>query len=141
VVQEDTPQPVESGNLGTWDTAGLNGLYALQLIVLREDQQVDTTTLQVTIDNVPPETEIPYPEDGDTYSQSDYPTLTFLVQANDNLGLEKVEFYLDANPLASQTQPPYAYPWASETGKHVLTIRATDRAGNTSQTSVTFTVE
>jgi membrane carboxypeptidase/penicillin-binding protein PbpC len=141
VVQEDIPRPVESGVLGTWDTTGLNGLYALQLIVLREDQQVDTTTLQVTVDNLPPALTIPYPDDGESYTQSNHPILTFLVQADDNLGLEGVAFYLDANLLATQTQPPYAYPWASTPGKHVLTIKATDRAGNNSQTSVTFTVE
>lgn len=141
VVQEDTPRPVDSGSLGTWDTSGLNGLYALQLIVLRENQQVDTTTLQVTVDNLPPELSIPYPQDGNSYLRSAHPTMTFLVQADDNLGLQEVAFYLDAHLLATQTQPPYAYPWPSTTGKHVLTVKATDRAGNTSQVSVTFTME
>ncbi len=141
VVQGDTPKPVEAGSLGTWDTSELNGLYALQLIVLRDDQRVDTTTLQVTVDNLPPELNIPYPQDGNIYLQSAHPVMTFLAQPDDNLGLQRVEFYLDAHLLATQSQPPYAFPWLSTTGRHVLTVKATDQAGNTSQTSVTFTIE
>ena len=141
VVQEDTARPVENGILGTWDTTGLNGLYALQLIVLREDQRVDTTTIQVTVDNLSPEVDIPYPEGGAVYTLSDAQTLTLMAQAGDNLGLEAVEFYIDGHLVATQTQSPFAFPWEIEIGKHVFTAKAVDRAGNSSKDSVTFFVD
>jgi membrane peptidoglycan carboxypeptidase len=47
----DTATPVEDGVLATWDTTGLNGLYAVQLQVIRADQRVDTAVTQVTITN------------------------------------------------------------------------------------------
>jgi membrane peptidoglycan carboxypeptidase len=46
---EDISTPVESGVLAEWDTKGLSGLYAVQLLVVRKDQKVDTAVIQVTI--------------------------------------------------------------------------------------------
>ncbi|MDP2776800.1 MAG: hypothetical protein Q8O48_04105, partial [Anaerolineales bacterium] len=45
----DVTTPVERGVLVEWDTKGLSGLYAVQLVVVREDQVVDTAVIQVTI--------------------------------------------------------------------------------------------
>jgi membrane carboxypeptidase/penicillin-binding protein PbpC len=47
IARSDTP--VSDGVLGEWDTQGLSGLYALQLIVTRTDQRVDTAVIQVTV--------------------------------------------------------------------------------------------
>lgn len=46
---EDNYTPVDGGLLAEWDTTGLNGLYAVQLIVVRTDQRVDTAVIQVTV--------------------------------------------------------------------------------------------
>ncbi len=45
----DAIAPVESGVLAEWDTKGLSGLYAIQLLVVRSDQIVNTAVIQVTI--------------------------------------------------------------------------------------------
>ena len=45
----DVITPVESGVLAEWDTKGLSGLYAVQLLVVRSDQIVDTAVIQVTV--------------------------------------------------------------------------------------------
>jgi membrane carboxypeptidase/penicillin-binding protein PbpC len=45
----DVITPVESGVLAEWDTKGLSGLYAVQLLVVRTDQRVDMAVIQVTI--------------------------------------------------------------------------------------------
>ena len=45
----DVITPVQSGVLIEWDTKGLSGLYAVQLLVVRKDQRVDTAVIQVTI--------------------------------------------------------------------------------------------
>lgn len=41
--------PVVDGMLATWDTAGLGGLYTIQLQVIRTDQRLDSTVVQVTV--------------------------------------------------------------------------------------------
>jgi hypothetical protein len=46
---EDNYTAVDGGLLAEWDTTGLSGLYAVQLIVVRNDQVVDTAVIQVTI--------------------------------------------------------------------------------------------
>ncbi|HET6845734.1 MAG TPA: transglycosylase domain-containing protein [Anaerolineales bacterium] len=48
-VGNESIDPVERGLLATWDTTGLNGLYAIQLQVIRSDQRVDTAVIQVTV--------------------------------------------------------------------------------------------
>jgi hypothetical protein len=50
-IGSDESNPVENGQLGEWDTTGLSGLYAVQLIVVRTDQRVETAVTQVTIEN------------------------------------------------------------------------------------------
>jgi len=48
-VGSDSTTPIQDGVLGTWDTAGLNGLYAVELQVIRTDQSIDTAITQVTV--------------------------------------------------------------------------------------------
>jgi hypothetical protein len=141
VVQEETTTPVSSGTLGVWDTDGRNGLYALQLIVLREDQQVDTITVQVTLDNEAPQVAITYPVDQQIYQTNQNAIFTFLVEAGDNLGLDRVEYYLDGELVSTQYRPPFAYPWNSQPGPVLLTVKAVDNAGNSTQAEAAFTVE
>jgi len=50
-VGADMPTPVENGLLAEWDTSGLNGLYAVQLVVVYADQRVETAVIQVTVKN------------------------------------------------------------------------------------------
>jgi len=45
----DVDSPVIDGLLAEWDTTGLNGLYAVQLQVVRSDQVVETAVIQVTV--------------------------------------------------------------------------------------------
>ncbi len=48
-VGEDRSVPVVDGVLAEWDTRGLDGLYAVQLVVVRTDQRVETAVTQVTL--------------------------------------------------------------------------------------------
>jgi hypothetical protein len=117
VIGDDIATPADHDVLGIWDTSSLNGLYAIQLIVVREQQHVDTTTIQVTID------------------------ITFQVQATDNLQIEQVSFYIDEQLTATQNQPPFALPWSTRIGTHRLRVEATDLAGNRHQDEIVFTIE
>ena len=50
-VGADGTARVEDGVLAEWDTSGLEGLYAVQLVVVRADQRVETAVTQVTVKN------------------------------------------------------------------------------------------
>jgi len=141
VVEEDRSVPVVNGILGTWDTSNLEGLYALQLIVLRDNQRVDTTTIQLTLDNQPPTVGISFPIEGEPFNSKLDKTITFLVDVSDNMGIAEVNYTIDGLLVATQTQPPYAYPWQVTTGKHTLTVKAFDRAGNSASASLSFQVD
>ncbi len=45
----DMTTPVINAPLAEWDTTGLNGLYAIQLVVVYEDQRVETAVVLVTV--------------------------------------------------------------------------------------------
>ena len=51
MVGNDSTTAVTENILAAWDTTGLDGLYAVQLQVVRTDQQVDTAIIQVNVKN------------------------------------------------------------------------------------------
>jgi membrane peptidoglycan carboxypeptidase len=138
-VGEDQSQPVAEGELGNWDTSQLEGLYAIQLLVVRDDQRVETAITQVTVDNQPPEVEILSPAAGQAFDES-LRLVTLRVNASDDLALKNVDFYIDGRRIASLTQSPFTFPWDATPGKHKLTVKAEDRAGNTSEASLEFSI-
>lgn len=138
-IGEDVTQPVEDDLLGIWDTDDLDGLHTIQLQVVRTDQRVSSTVIQVTVDNLPPEVSILSP----SANQEIVPRagqITFLVDAQDNLEVQQVDFYLDEKLLGSRFPPPYAIPWQSQSGNHTLRAVAIDRAGNQSDATLEFSV-
>jgi len=48
-IGDDSAVPVTDNLLGEWDTSGLEGLYVLQLQVVRNDQSLETDTVVVTV--------------------------------------------------------------------------------------------
>ena len=132
--------PVYSGTLGTWDTAGLQGEYIIQLMVVREDRRIDQSILQVTIDNTPPEVQVTSPQEGQKVTLRASEKLLLSVSASDNLHLDKVDFYLDGILVGSPTEFPYALLWDTGAGEHQLLVKAYDMAGNSTEDRVTFTV-
>ena len=140
-IGEDVSTPVEDGLLTEWNTSDLNGLYAVQLLVVRSDQRMDRAVTQVSIDNRPPQVSVLFPQEGQKLDYTTHQQVTFQVQASDNLSLAKVDFYLDGLHIGSSTQPPYTMSWSSVTGKHTLRAIASDRSGNQAEVIVTFWVE
>lgn len=135
-------RPIRSGLLGTWDTAGLSGLYAIQLQVVREDAQIETHILQLSIDNRPPETKVLLSEMA-LRAQDGYVLLQ--VDARDDLSLQRIEFKLDRKLIGAlypQTGEygPFTLAWKIAPGQHHLQVTSFDRAGNSSQDEETFNV-
>jgi hypothetical protein len=62
--------------------------------------------------------------------------------ASDNVGVTKVEFYVDGTRKTSDSSSPYSYNWKVPAGAgktYALLAKAYDRAGNTATSSVVVT--
>ena len=136
----DSTTPLTESMLGIWDTAGLDGLYALRLMVVRSDQRVEQAVVQVTLDNTPPQVAISYPQAGQEISAAQEPQVAFQAQVNDPF-LTKVEFYVDNVLVGESDVAPFGVFWQAKMGTHTLRVVAADRAGNTAEASIAFTVK
>jgi hypothetical protein len=91
-------------------------------------------------DTTPPTTSITAPANGATVSG----TVSVTASASDNVGVTKVEFYLDGALKTTDTASPYSWSWDTTTaanGSHSLVSKAYDAAGNVGTSStVTVTV-
>ena len=99
-----------------------------------DDVVVNTSTPDTTA----PATSITAPANGATVSG----TTTVSASASDNVGVTRVEFYLDGVLKSTDTTSPYSWSWdttASANGSHTLVSKAYDAAGNVG-TSATITV-
>jgi hypothetical protein len=138
-ITEDIQTPVKDGLLGIWNTEGMSGLYAIQLLVVYQDQHVETAVTQVTVDNRSPELTILSPISQQTFSQEDK-AIVLQVTASDDLQLESVTFLLDGNPVAHFTQAPFLIALDADPGNHTFTAQVIDQAGNEAQSEVKFEV-
>ncbi|HYM61788.1 MAG TPA: Ig-like domain-containing protein [Thermoanaerobaculia bacterium] len=80
-------------------------------------------------DTTPPTTSITAPANGAVVSG----TTSVTASASDNVGVTKVEFYLDGALQSTDTTSPYSWSWdttTSSSGSHSLTSKAYDAAGN-----------
>jgi membrane peptidoglycan carboxypeptidase len=141
-VGEEGKTPVKEGDLVSWDTRQQpDGLYAVRLVVVRQDQRVQTAVIQVTVDNTRPEVALLYPLAGQEISLPSSGTVILQAEASDAVGLVQVEWWLDGNLLGSQAILPFSFPWQADPGEHSLLVKAYDRAGNLAQSQeITFTV-
>lgn len=97
-------------------------------------------TIGESMDSTPPALVLLYPQDGDTLSG----TVRVSVDVNDNVGVDRVEYYVDGGQIGTglpnfvATVSPWSFnwdtsPWA-DTSVHTLYIRAVDNSEN--QTTV-----
>jgi len=80
-------------------------------------------------DTTPPTVSITAPANGATVSG----TVSVTASASDNVGVTKVELYLDGVLQSTDTTSPYAWSWdstAAANGSHALTAKAYDAATN-----------
>jgi len=131
-IGEDQEQPVEGGRLGTWSTEGLNGLYTLQLLVVLDDGQVRTAATAVTLDNEAPILELLVPSAGDAFSLETVEEITISVSAVDEVGLERIDFFVGGRRIGTATASPFTVDWTlpNRAGDYEVFARAYDAAGN-----------
>lgn len=138
-IGSDGKAPVNEGPLGSWDSSGLNGLYALRLLVVHADQSVDQAVVQVTLDNTPPQVTITVPSDGQTISIAQEAQLALQAQVSEPF-LVKADFFMDGEQVGEFTGAPFGALWKAAVGTHTFRVVATDQAGNTGEAEVKFTV-
>jgi len=128
-------KPVTDGLLAVWETTDLNGLYAIRLSVVDGQRNIHTAIIQVTVDNTPPACRITYPEDGSTVQPvRGGVTLNALVE--DQVGITRVEWWVDGKLAQRQTSMPFVYQLEAVSGSHSVYMKIWDSAGNKTTTEV-----
>lgn len=142
-IGEDNTRKISNRKIADWDTNEIeDGLYAMRLMVIRENFQVDSHTIQVSVDNTLPTGKIIYPTADQTIPISSQGTITLQAEAYDNAGINQVEWWLDGKLVGKNNQMPYSYPISINAGKHTVFIKIYDLAGNeTIVTEFEFVVE
>jgi len=108
----DHGNQVEGGPMELWNTtAEEEGLYTLQLTVVKGDQGLERKAVQVTIDNTPPQVEIINPEPEKLYVMEDDEWINLQVDAVDNFSMNRVEYFMDNQKIGESTVAPYTLRW------------------------------
>ncbi|WP_160295285.1 Ig-like domain-containing protein [Geobacter sp. OR-1] len=135
-----TPIVVQNGT-----TATINGLdpgksYRFAVTAYNTaDMESGMSNVLTVAEITPPTVEITSPADANNVSG----TVSINVSADDNVGVTKVEFYINNQLKGADTASPYLYSWDTSTlpqGAYTLMAKAYDAAGNVSQSSKTVTV-
>jgi hypothetical protein len=129
-------------NSGSWvqASASVTGGHSVTLTLSNHDDNYSgdpTYTLYDTVanatsgggDTTPPTTSVTAPASGATVSG----TVTVTATASDNVGVTKIELYVDGALLGSGTTSPASASWNTTTaanGTHSITSKAYDAAGN-----------
>lgn len=117
----------------SWSTAGL-AQGTSHTLTAKAYAVNGSTTLSAPItvaikDTTAPAVSISAPSSGATITT----TTTISATASDNVGVARVEIYVDGTLLATDTGAPYSASWNPATatlGSHTLTAKAYDGAGN-----------
>ncbi len=130
-----------------WNTTTVaNGSYTLTAKAYDNTGNVaQSANVQVTVNNTVADTTAPSvsissPAAGSTVSGA----VTVSATASDNIGVSKVEFYLNNVLQTTDTASPYSFSWNTASavdGVYSLTAKASDASGNSgSSSTVTITV-
>ncbi len=126
---KEEPQE-EEGRLETFNTAGFEGLYTIQVLVLREDQLFEQVNVPITIDNTAPTVELVSPVNGYTIKLEDE-SLVIQPNAADNLALESVNVYVNGGLVETSSVAPFTMRWKLPAiGDYAVYVEAVDAAGN-----------
>jgi hypothetical protein len=125
----DHGHQVGQGPLEFWDVGAIEGLYTLRLTVMRHNRPPDQAVIQVTIDHTPPSLRLTYPPDGKSYTLKDE-YVNIQAEAQDNISMDRVEFYVDGGLIKTSTVSPYTGRWTIAGGTHEIYVVAYDAAGN-----------
>ena len=130
-----------------WNTtSAANGGYTLTAKAydaagnVGQSGNVTVTVNNTVADTTAPTVSISAPANGSTVSG----TASVTASAGDNVGITKVEFYVNGSLMGTDTASPYSFSWntaSAANGSYTLIAKAYDAAGNVGQSAnITVTV-
>ncbi len=137
-----------SGNLSSttgqsvnWTAPSDTGRYTINLVVEDPEGAKDEASKTIRVyraqDTQPPTVSITYPSNNDTIR---VPSIKIAASATDNVGVKRVEFYVDNNLIGQDSISPYEQNWSivpyPNGSAHSIYAKAYDLAGNSSQSGV-----
>ena len=132
----------EGESLGIWDVSGLEGSYTVQISVQNRDGSIDSDGVNVIVDNLPPTISLNAGDNNQLIYR--WPTQTVIpleANADDNLAIDRVEFYNNGILLGERTSAPYEWIFTIErVGIENFTATVFDEAGNQSSSSLELEV-
>ncbi len=134
--------PVDVGLQTTAALSGLDPSHSYQFAVTAYDTAGTESSFSnvVTVaEQVPPTASITSPSNSTNVSG----VVSVNVNASDNVGVTKVEFYVNGVLKGSDTASPYVFSWDTAgvaPGAYTLLVKAYDAAGNVGQASSTVNV-
>jgi chitinase len=126
-----------------WETRSLaDGKYTLSAKAYDATGNVgQSSNISVTVSNdtTPPSVSITAPAANATVSGM----IWVFASAGDNVGVTKVEFYVNNVRMGTDLTSPYSYGWNTKSlanGKYTITVKAYDAAGNSGRSDISVTV-
>jgi subtilisin family serine protease len=123
----------------TWNTGVVPaGTHIIRARAVDWGNNTTETTITVTVahdDTTPPTVAISMPADGAEVSGS----ISIVALATDNVGVQKVQFWVDSTYLGFDATAPYARTWDSTAvpnGPHTIRVRSVDWANNVSTNAI-----
>ncbi len=123
-VQDILKQSADDKGAPGWDST-----YGYGRINLARAVNMAAASVNPTSDSTPPVTSIIAPTEGQNVSN----TVSVLTSATDNVGVMKVELYVDGVLTGTSSTAPFTIKWATrkaKAGMHTLKSKAYDGAGN-----------
>jgi hypothetical protein len=135
--------PINVQNLTSATVSGLDPSHAYNFAVTAYNAsgvESPYSNIAYVPESAPPAISLSYPANNATVSG----TVSVTASATDNVGVAKVEFYVNGVIQAADTSTPYLYSWNTSllaAGSYTLMAKSYDAAGNVGQSSnVTVTV-
>lgn len=100
------------------------------------------TVTVINVDDTPPVVTILYPTSGSQFTAGD--TVSVVADVQDNVGVERVEFYIDGELKSTVTAAPYQFAWDTSAygdgRSHSIYVKGYDAAGNSNASLITVVV-
>jgi chitodextrinase len=129
--------PIDVNNMTNTTISGLDPEKSYTFAIAAYDtsgQESPLSNILTISELAPPDVAITSPENATSVSG----TVSISVNAVDNVGVTRVEFFINDLPVATVTTAPYEHLWDTSTqspGVYTLMVKAYDAAGNVSQSS------
>ncbi|GAB5492892.1 MAG: PBP1A family penicillin-binding protein [Phototrophicaceae bacterium] len=142
IIGEPQTTFTDNVSLGTWDTSGLSGSYTVQISVQNTDGSIDSAGVNVIVDNIAPSIDLTVGENNELiYRWPSQTVIPLEAVADDNLAIDRIEFYNNGFLLGEVTEAPYEWIFTIErVGIEQFSATVFDEAGNQASAEIEIEV-